>query len=100
MPYKCDFASRLKEMIKKLNINQQRLSEDTGIDKGLISKYVNGKSIPSVNQVSLLVKPYNVNPVWLMGYDVEFINGDVKPTSLSKINSILSTLNEQQHPTP
>lgn len=63
MPYECDFALRLKEMIKKLNINQQILSENTGIDKGLISKYVNGKSIPSVNQVSLLVKPYNVNPV-------------------------------------
>lgn len=97
MSYKDDvFSSRLKEMIERLKISQQKLADDTGIDKGLISKYINGKSVPSVNQVSLIVKPYDVNPVWLMGYNVEFYNPTNKSQTLNKINTMLRSLNEQQ----
>ena len=95
MPKKDDtFARRLQEMLKQLNITQQDLSNETGIDKGLISKYINGKSVPSVSQVAILVEPFNVNPVWLMGYDIPMINVEKKTTD--KIAKLVSKLTESE----
>ena len=95
MPKKDDtFAKRLQEMLLKLNISQQDLSNETGIDKGLISKYINGKSVPTVSQVSILVKPFDVNPVWLMGYDIPMKN--VNKQNNDKLINIINKLTESE----
>lgn len=41
------FSMRLKKNMKRLNINATQLSEMTGITRTTISRYVNGRSVPS-----------------------------------------------------
>ena len=42
-----EFASRLRKMMYYRCISQERLSEETGISRITISKYVNGKATPN-----------------------------------------------------
>ena len=57
------------------HINQTELCKKTGIQKSALSNYLNGDREPRQNQVSLLADPFNINPSWLMGYDVPmFLN--------------------------
>lgn len=64
------FRGRLGKAIKIRNITQQKLSELTGINKGNISGYMNGKYDPKVDSIEIIAKSLNVNPIWLMGYNV------------------------------
>lgn len=52
------------------NGNQQRFVERTGINKGAVSQYVNGKNSPSNITADKIGNAFGVNPVWVMGFDV------------------------------
>lgn len=66
---------RIKELMDYYHINQTELCKKTGIQKSALSNYLNGDREPRQNQVSLLADPFNINPSWLMGYDVPmFLN--------------------------
>lgn len=52
------------------NMKQTDLARATGISKGGISNYVIGRYEPKSNIISILAEALNVDPVWLMGYDV------------------------------
>lgn len=58
-----------------IGIKQIELANRTGLDKSLISNYLADKYKPKNNNLQILAKALNVNPVWLMGYDVNK-NGD------------------------
>ena len=65
-----NIPKRLNEMMHKLNISQADLSRTTGITTAGISLYAQGKRIPRQDKISQICEPYNINPTWLMGYDV------------------------------
>lgn len=69
------FSKRLKEAMSDIGIKQIELANRTGLDKSLISNYLADKYKPKNNNLQILAKALNVNPVWLMGYDVNK-NGD------------------------
>lgn len=69
------FSKRLKEAMSDIGIKQIELANKTGLDKSLISNYLADKYKPKNNNLQILAKALNVNPVWLMGYDVNK-NGD------------------------
>ncbi len=50
--------------------NQQRFVERTGLNKGVVSQYVNGKRTPTNLAASTIGEAFNVAPAWVMGFDV------------------------------
>ncbi len=71
---------RLREMMSILEITQTDIVNTTGVLKSSLSNWVNGNREPRQDQISMLADPYNINPAWLMGYDVPMFN-DNKPAA-------------------
>lgn len=64
------FANRLSKIITIRNIKPIELSEKTGINKSKISSYMSGRYKAKQDGIHILSKVLNVDPAWLMGYDV------------------------------
>ena len=64
------FAWRLKEALNITGTKQIELSRLTKLDRGTINNYLSGKYEPKQDKLSLIADALNVDPVWLMGYDV------------------------------
>lgn len=64
------FANRLRYAIMIKDIKPIELSKKTGISKTNISCYMSGKYEAKQDGVKSLADALDVNPVWLMGYDV------------------------------
>ncbi len=64
------FANRLSYAIKKSNMKPIDISKKTGISKTNLSNYTAGRYEAKQDGVQILSEILNVNPLWLMGYDV------------------------------
>lgn len=64
------FANRLNRALTIRNIKPVELHEKTGISESLISKYLSNNAVARLDKLSIIANALNVNPVWLMGYDV------------------------------
>lgn len=64
------FANRLKYALMVKDIKPIELSKKTGISKTNISCYMSGKYEAKQDGVKILADALDINPVWLMGYDV------------------------------
>ena len=49
---KSDFMQRMKETMQEKGIRQTDLVEKTGIDKGALSSYMNGRYMPNAEKVA------------------------------------------------
>lgn len=68
---KCEVtAKRLKLALDKCSMKPQELSEKSGVSKASISQYINGSHTPSNISSGKMATILNVNPLWLMGFDV------------------------------
>ena len=66
------FAERFSELVKNSNIDVSRLAEMLGIkSKSTIYRYMNAEMAPKLTTVKYASEIFNVNPLWLMGYDVD-----------------------------
>lgn len=63
-------AKRLLLALSNANIKPQELADRSGVSKSSISQYVNGSHAPSNISSGKIGKVLNVNPLWLMGFDV------------------------------
>ena len=63
-------SERLKEAMTLAKMKQTDLAKATGLSKGGISNYVIGRYEPKSDIINILAKALNVDPVWLMGFDV------------------------------
>lgn len=63
-------AIRIRKALSARGMRQHELCEKTGIPKSAISQYVSGAFEPKQDRVFLIAKALDVDPVWLMGYDV------------------------------
>lgn len=68
------FQNRLAYALRIRNIKPVELHEKTDISESLISKYLSGNAIARQRKLSILSEALDVNPVWLMGYDVPMEN--------------------------
>lgn len=82
------FANRLSKAIDIRNIKPIELSEKTGIDKSKISSYMSGRYKAKQDGIHILSKVLNVDPAWLMGYDVPMSN-NIKTDELGNPVSII-----------
>lgn len=64
-------ARRLMEAMNDKNIKPVELVEKTGITKGSISQYMNGRNRPNNINAGKIADVLDVDPMWLMGFDVE-----------------------------
>lgn len=64
------FKNRLEKALKIRNIKPVELHEKTGISESLISKYLSGNAVARQRKISLIADTLDINPVWLMGYDI------------------------------
>lgn len=69
-------AKRLSLALSKINMIPQELSNASGVNKSSISQYLNGSHSPSNISSEKMSKTLNVNPLWLMGFDVPMRNID------------------------
>lgn len=69
--YEEDSRARILELIDEYADGSRALfAEKTGISKGSISQYCNGKNTPSNVSAEKIADALGVNPVWVMGFDV------------------------------
>lgn len=87
-----NFSNRLITAMSKRNMKQSDLVKLTGINKGALSSYINGRYEPKQNNVYLLANCLNVNEAWLMGYDVPMEKNTSNYTFGIKTNEILKKI--------
>ena len=74
--YKEKASKRLRYILELNNMKQQDLSDKSGVSKYSISQYLGQRSIPSNLSAGKMAKVLNVDPMWLMGYDVPMKKDD------------------------
>ncbi len=80
------FSVRLDKAMKLKNIKSVELHEKTGISESLISKYLSGNALARQKKLFLMSKALDVNPAWLMGYDVPMT--DLKAIKIPILNNV------------
>lgn len=63
-------STRISKAMAIRGMRQYELCEKTKIPKSAISQYISGSFEPKQDRVFLIAQALNVDPVWLMGYDV------------------------------
>lgn len=78
-------AKRIQLALSNANIKPQELADRSGIGKASISQYVNGSHAPGNVSAEKMGKILDVNPLWLMGFDVNMkeSRADKSPSSAS-----------------
>lgn len=71
-------AMRIKKALSIRNMKQSELCEKTKISKSVLSEYISGVYEPKQDRVFILSQALNVDPVWLMGFDVPMEKADKK----------------------
>ena len=74
-------AVRIKKALSIRNMKQSELCEKTKISKSVLSEYISGVYEPKQDRIFLLSQALNVDPVWLMGFDVPMEKEDKKISS-------------------
>lgn len=63
-------SKRLQFALSNANMKPQELADKSGVSKSSISQYINGSHTPSNISSGKMGKILNVEPLWLMGFDV------------------------------
>lgn len=71
-------AARLKKALSIRNMTQAELCQKTNIPKSALSEYLKGLYDPKQDRLVILSEALNVDPVWLMGFDVPMEKSDKK----------------------
>ena len=64
------FSTRFRYALERSGLKQRELCERTGINRSSISTYWRGTSVPKQEYLEKIAQVLDVNPAWLMGYDV------------------------------
>lgn len=63
-------ARRLRDALNKKELTASELAKRSGVSKASISQYMNGSHVPSNISASKLANVLDVNPLYLMGFDL------------------------------
>lgn len=88
-----EFKERLKEAMELRDIKAIELADKVGIARGTISRYLSGVMAPKSKRVYGIAKALNVNPAWLIGYDVPMEEPQEHPEMVSSIQQMFDQLN-------
>ena len=65
------FAERLDKLMKQYNRTIDDLADHLGLHRSTISRYKNAQMSPKITAIKEMARYFNINPAWLMGYDVD-----------------------------
>ena len=85
-------AKRLQKAMSNANITAQELSNKSKVAKSSISQYVNGSHKPSNISSGKMASILNVNPLWLMGFDVPMVEDTIKIVAASRKGVTINVL--------
>ena len=63
-------ARRLRDALNRKELTASELAKRSGVSKASISQYMNGSHVPSNISASKLANVLDVNPLYLMGFDI------------------------------
>ena len=63
-------ATRIKKALSIRSMRQADLCDKAKISKSTLSEYLKGRYVPKQDKIFLIAQALNVDPVWLMGYNV------------------------------
>lgn len=63
------FKDRCADLMSYFQIKQVDICNKTGIQKSTMSNFMSGVRNPRQETVAKICHAYNVNPMWLMGFD-------------------------------
>lgn len=93
-------AKRLSLALSNVDMKPQELANRSGVSKASISQYLSGSHAPSNISSGKMSKVLDVDPVWLMGFDVPMRKTAVaekeitQPTVISKSTITCNTDDE------
>ena len=61
------FADRLLDYMISNNISEVQLANILCVKQPTISRWLNRKSVPNINHITLLCKQLNIDANWLLG---------------------------------
>ena len=70
---------RLNEAMVLRDMTGAELSAKTGLNRSSVSRYLSGKAIPRSLAIGKMAEALNVNPAWVLGYDVPMESKVVQP---------------------
>ena len=65
-----ELRDRLQEALRARKMKAIDLSEQLGISRGTVSRYLSGDSTPKADRLNLICSMLNVSEAWMLGYDV------------------------------
>ncbi len=65
------FPKRLKQVMEENNQTTYTIAELLHLTPATISRYINGQMSPKITAIEALAIHFNINPAWLMGYNVQ-----------------------------
>lgn len=78
-------GERISQALDIRNIKQAELCEKTKIPKSALSQYISGAFEPKQDRLMLIAQALNVDPVWLMGFDVPMEKQEKSSSDENKI---------------
>lgn len=64
------FSKRLSKLMEEKNETTYTMADTLSLSAATISRYMTGQMAAKITTIEAIAKYFNVNPVWLMGYDV------------------------------
>ena len=61
---------RIRYLLDYYGLNQTQFCKKANIQKSALSNYLTGYRVPRQDQIDIIASAFNVDPAWLMGYDV------------------------------
>ena len=74
-------ATRIKKALAIRNMKQSELCRKTKIATSAMSEYLKGLYDPKQDKIYIMAQALDVDPVWLMGFDVPMEKEDKKSSS-------------------
>lgn len=93
-----NFAERLIQALQIKKMSAAELSRKTGVAEGTISNYKKGVYEAKQDRVLEFSKALNVNPAWLMGYDVPIQDESAHTPDYSHIKNVMPVPETKQLP--
>lgn len=81
-------AQRLQSLLEANQMRAQELSEKTGVAKASISQYINGTHKPSNVSAGKIAEVLDVNPLYIMGFDVPMKETNLKTAPIHNAGRI------------
>ena len=79
------FAKKLKKLMKDKGVSGNKLSQDIGIDRASITKYLSGESSPRLDTFLAICSAFNVQPNYFLNPEYEDYSADESKTEERKI---------------